>query len=123
MQALVASACVDFHHGHNEQSLERNLRVIELSHLVDMPYEETHAHYDLFHVLYAMGDSDQAASHAETMVASAERTRIRMWRSRAMEANEALGSAKGDWQTAREFTEQGLARAHGPRARASTRVT
>ncbi len=109
MQALVASACVDFHHGHNEQSLERNLRVIELSHLVDMPYEETHAHYDLFHVLYAMGDSDQAASHAETMVASAERTRIRMWRSRAMEANEALGSAKGDWQTAREFTEQGLA--------------
>ena len=108
MQALVASACVDFHHGHNEQSLERNLRVIELSHLVDMPYEETHAHYDLFHVLYAMGDSDQATHHAETMVASAERARIRIWRSRAMEAHEALGSAKGDWQTAREFAEQGL---------------
>ena len=108
MQALVASACVDFHHGHNEQSLERNLRAIELSHLVDMPYEEAHAHYDLSHVLYAKGDSDQATRHAETMVASAERTRIRIWRRRAMEANEALGSAKGDWQTAREFAEQGL---------------
>ncbi len=109
MQALVASACVDFHHGHNEQSLERNLRAIELSHLVDMPWEETHADYDLCHVLYAMGDSDQATRHAETMVASAERTRMRIWRIRAIEANEALRSAKGDWQTARESTEQGLA--------------
>lgn len=108
MQALVAGACVDFHHGRNEQSLERNLQAIDLAEMVDLPNEESHARFDLYHILYAMGDLEGATHHAEAMVATAERTQTRIWRGRAMDANAILCSAKGDWQAARKYIEHGL---------------
>ena len=109
MQALVAAACVDYHYCLNPQSLESNRRAIDLAQLVDLPIEEAHARYDLQHVHYATGDLVEATRQAEAMLAPAERTGARMWHSRAMEANENVCSAKGDWQTARDFIEQGLA--------------
>ena len=43
------------------------------------------------------------------MLTPAERTRTRVWHTRAMEANENVCSARGDWRTARNFLEQGMA--------------
>ena len=94
---------------HFERSLERNQQALELAQLVDLPIAETHAHYDLQHVLYAMGDLEQATRHAEAMLAPSERTRTRIWQDRAMDSNHIVSSAKGDWQTARKYLEQGLA--------------
>ena len=109
MQTLVSGACVDFHHYRHQQSLDRNRLAIELKERVDLPMEEAHAHYDLFHVGYALGDQKAAARHVEEMIAPAERSRTDLWRANAMEANENLSSAKGDWQAARNFSDQGLA--------------
>jgi len=109
MQALVAAACVDLTSSHFERSLERNQQALELAQLVDLPIEETHAHYDMQHVLYAMGDLEEATRHAEAMLAPAERTRMRIWHDRAMDSNHIVSSAKGDWQTAKKYIEQGLA--------------
>ena len=106
MQALVAAACVDFTGGHFLQSLERNRQAVHLAQLVDLPIEESHAHYDLEHVLYATGDLEAATRHAEAMLAPAERTHTILWHTRALEANENVCSAKGDWQSARHFIDQ-----------------
>ncbi|MFQ6030079.1 MAG: tetratricopeptide repeat protein, partial [Dehalococcoidia bacterium] len=109
MQALVAAACVDYHHCRHVQSLERNQQAIDLAQLVDLPIEEAHARYDLEHVLYAMGNLEEATRHAEAMLAAAERAHTRVWHCRSMDANENVCSAKGDWRSARDFSEQGLA--------------
>ena len=73
--------------------------------MADLPIEESHARYDLLHVLYAMGDLERAARHAGAMLAPAELTSARVWRGRAMDANENVRSAKGDWRYARDFIE------------------
>ena len=109
MQALVAAACVDLTSSHFQLSLERNQQALELAQLVDLPIEEAHAHFDLQHVLYAMGDLEGATRHAEAMLEPAERTRTRIWRDRAMDSNNIVSGAKGDWQTAKRYIEQGLA--------------
>jgi len=109
MRTLVAAACVDFTNCRFEQSLARNLRAIELAEGVDQPEEESHARYDLMHVLYIMGDLEEATKHAAEISGLADRAGTAWSRVRATESNEQLDSAKGNWQTARNFSEQGLA--------------
>jgi ATP/maltotriose-dependent transcriptional regulator MalT len=109
LKALVSAGCVDYHHCRHAQSLEWNLQAVDLAQLVDLPIEESHARYDLQHVHHAMGDLQEAARQAEAMLAPAGRTRTLIWHSRAMDANENVASAMGDWRTARESIEQGLA--------------
>ncbi len=82
---------------------------IDLARLVDLPIEEAHARYDLEHVLYAMGNLEEATGHANAMLAPAERTHTRVWHCRSMDANESVRSAGGDWRSARDYLEQGLA--------------
>lgn len=109
METLMVGACVDFTYCRFEESLDRNRRAVSLAEQVERPSVESHARYDLVHVLYAMGDSEEAAQHASALMESAERSGSRQWQTFAMEANENLSSARGDWQTARDFAEQGLA--------------
>ncbi|MCH7621972.1 MAG: hypothetical protein IH870_08750, partial [Chloroflexi bacterium] len=109
MQTLVAAACVDFTHCRFEESLDRNRRAITLAARVVQPGHESHARHDLVHVLYAMGDLEEAAQHASAMLEPAARSGARQWQTSAMEANENVSSAKGDWQAARNFSERGLA--------------
>jgi len=106
---LVAGACVDFTDSQFKQSLDRNLRAIELAGRAEEPLEESHARYDLMHVQLAMGELEAASLHAEAMFEPAERAGVRMWQARVMEARENVSSAKGDWQSARRFSEQSLA--------------
>ena len=70
---------------------------------------EHHARYDLMHVLYAMGDLEGAARHTAAAIEPADRSGMRISQARAMEAYENVSSAKGDWESARAFSEQGLA--------------
>jgi len=109
METLMVGVCVDFTYCRFEESLDRNRRAVSLAEQVERPSVESHARYDLVHVLYAMGDSEEAAQHASALMESAERSGSRQWQTFAMEANENLSSARGDWQTARDFAEQGLA--------------
>ena len=109
MMTLTSGACVDFTNCRFEQSLDRNLRAIELAGRAQRPGEESHAHYDLMHVYWAMGELEAASLHAEAMLEPAEQSGVRYWQSRAMDARENVSSAKGDWQVARAFSERGLA--------------
>ncbi|MCH8282927.1 MAG: AAA family ATPase, partial [Chloroflexi bacterium] len=109
LDTLVAMACVDFTHIRFDDSLERNHRAVGLAGSVDQPAAEAHSRYDLMHVLYAMGDLEGAAPHATAMLEAAERSGSRRWQAAAMEINENVCSAKGDWQAARSFSDRGLA--------------
>ena len=109
MRTLVAGACVDFTNCQFEQSLERNLRALELAGQVDLPDEEAHARYDLMHVLCARGELNEAARHASEIFDLANRSGTLLSKIRALEGNEQLHSAMGKWQTARQFSDQGLA--------------
>jgi len=82
MKALVAAGCVDYHYSNHAQSLERNLQAIALAQFVNLPVEESHARYDLNHVLYAMGNLEEATLHTEAMLAAAKRTRAHIWHAR-----------------------------------------
>jgi tetratricopeptide (TPR) repeat protein len=108
MITLVDGACVEFTASHYQESLEHNLRAIELSDRVDQPISEAHARYDLKHVLLTMGDLQSAASHASAMQIPAKRSGMRAWRVKAIEVNDSVSSARGDWKAAREFSDQGL---------------
>jgi hypothetical protein len=61
MKTLVAGACVNFDQCRFQESLDQNLRAIQLAERIDHPVSEAHARYDLMHVLYAMGDLEGAA--------------------------------------------------------------
>ena len=108
MRALVDVACVEFTNCHFESSLERNRLAIELAKQVDQAEQEAHAHYDLLHVLLAVGDLDGAAYHADSIVEPAQRSGTTSGQVRAVDANENICRTRGDWQSAREFSDKGL---------------
>ena len=110
MGALVAAACVDFTNCHFENSLGRNRAAIELARRVDQPFEESHALYDLVNVSLAVGDLEEATGHANAFGELGERSGSNQSRVNfPLVANERICSAKGDWQAARNFSNQGLA--------------
>jgi predicted ATPase len=109
MQALVNIACVDHHNCRNALSLERNRQAIELAKLVDLPAQEAHARFDLHNALHTTGELEEAAIHAEAILAPAERTRILTWQVRAMLAIQGVHGARGKWESAKKFLDQGLA--------------
>jgi len=108
MQTLVSAACVSFTHHRWEESLDRNRQAIELAKSVNQPVAEAHARYDLMHVSYALGDLTAASKHAEAMFGPSKRSGHRRWQASAIEINENVSSAKGDWKAARELGERGL---------------
>ena len=108
LDSLSAMACVDYSHMRFDDSLERNRRAISLAGSVDQPAPESHSRYDLKNVLYGVGDLEGAAANATAMLETAERSGIRRWKAGAMECNESVCCAKGDWQAARSFSERGL---------------
>ena len=61
------------------------------------------------HVLFSSGDLEGATSSATSMLKSAERSGIRRWQASAMECNENVCCAKGEWKAARSFSDRGLA--------------
>lgn len=109
MATLVNGACVSFSHHQYEESLERNNRAIELAQRVNQPVFESHCRYDLMHVLYGLGDLKGATDNAEAMIPVSERSGNRRWRTSAIEINENIASIQGDWETAREWADRGLA--------------
>ena len=109
MRALVNAACVDISHCRFEQSRDYNLLSVGLARDVEQLFEESHALFDISHSLAALGDLDGAGQHAGAMVEVADRSGILFWRAFAREINQSLCRARGDWQSARDFADQGLA--------------
>jgi DNA-binding CsgD family transcriptional regulator/tetratricopeptide (TPR) repeat protein len=108
MRTLADAASIDYFHRHYQESLEKCLKAIELSHGANDPRAEFAAHYGAVLVLRFLGDSQAAGRHAAALLGPAERLRDRTLLSNAFLANELVSSLKGDWQTARDFSDRGL---------------
>ena len=92
------------------QCLEKGMQAVELTGKVDNPLAESLAHHWVWFSLGALGqDSEGARRHAMAAMAAAERLHDRSLLARTLVNLCNLFSAWGDWQTARQFSDRGLA--------------
>jgi len=108
-RALVTDAHVDFWHLRWPGCLEKSLRAIELAVEADDHRTEMVARSLAMRMYAAMGEPKEAAAHAVGMRETAERFRERYWLVTARVNPLWLAVLMGDWQTARELSEEALA--------------
>ena len=113
MGTLASAARVDrSRHDYNE-ALQKSLRAIELARQLNDLRVEVAARFEATSVLRITGELEQARQHALPMLKGAERLRDRFWLSSALNRNGFLCSSIGDWRSAREFSDRGLAASPG----------
>ena len=111
MRTLVAAGHVYAYHFHYQESLDHDLRAIDLARRVDLPEEEIHARWEVASVLHHMGDLEGARHQASAILAVVEQARHRIWTAmlgQAYLANGVVSILEGDWQSAKEFSDLGL---------------
>lgn len=106
---LTQGAWVDVSHLHSRKSLEKSLRAIELASRGDDHYFEEMAQVFATGSLLAIGDLEGARPHATAMLTLAEKLRRREELAEAHFMNARISRLEGDWRTARDMTDRGLA--------------
>ncbi|MFQ6027770.1 MAG: LuxR C-terminal-related transcriptional regulator [Dehalococcoidia bacterium] len=91
--------------------LEKNGQAIELNKLIDDPVADTWCRYCVASTHISQGESKEAQTHVDAMLASAERVRYRRSLVDALMQCAKLSSLEGEWQPARHFIDRGLAEA------------
>ena len=109
LQALSNSAHVDFDEGRFEVGVEKNLRAVELALTLDDRSVEMHGRLYAAASMTGTGDLEGALEHAQIVLELAETERIPGMESGAIQVMQAASHMKGDWASAREFCERGLA--------------
>ena len=109
MRTLADAGNVDMISGRFVESMEKTLRAIELSHHVDDPYADLLARYTAALTHAVLGDLTGMRRQASAALIQAEKLRDRFWLTMALRINEDVAHFTGDWQTARELSDRGLA--------------
>jgi tetratricopeptide (TPR) repeat protein len=109
MRTLGHGARIDAYNHQWEASLEKSLRAVELAERIDNIRAEVESRYRAASALHVMGDLQTAARHAARSLDLAERLRDHYWLATALWCNENACRIRGDWQSAREFSDRGLA--------------
>jgi len=109
LRTLTCAAIIDWIHLRNQEGLEKSLRAIELSQRVDDPHAEFEARELAGQALNCMGEAEKARVHASAALALAEKLRQRYALSFALALNAQLSARQGDWKSARDFSDRGLA--------------
>jgi DNA-binding SARP family transcriptional activator len=108
-RTLANAAFVDAFHLRWGDCLEKGTRGIELAREDGDPSTEIPASRAVVFALTAMGERGRARSLVGSALARAEQLRERWWLTSTSFNNEVLCLYEGDWQTAREMSELGLA--------------
>ncbi|MBQ11285.1 MAG: hypothetical protein CMJ45_07040 [Planctomyces sp.] len=109
MRTLSASADVDWYQLREEDTLAKSLRGIELAQLADDSHAEAWPRFLAAFALLVTGDPSGAMPHADEMLRLAERLRDQGLLALACCASVAISLEKGDWVSARDFADRGLA--------------
>ena len=109
LRTLGNAAGVDLFHGHFHESLEKSLRGLELAHRVDNPRAELSLHVFEVGGRLVTGDLQGAKPHLESLRDLAERLRDSYWLVTAFFLSAQASFYEGDWEAARQFSNQGLA--------------
>jgi DNA-binding SARP family transcriptional activator len=108
-RTLANAAFVDAFHLRWGDCVENGTRAIELAREDDDPSTEIPASRAVVFALTATGERERARSLLAPALARAEQLRERWWLTSTSFNNEVLCLYEGDWQTAREMSELGLA--------------
>jgi tetratricopeptide (TPR) repeat protein len=92
-----------------EDTLAKSLRGIELAQLADDSHAEAWPRFLAAFALLVTGDPSGAMPHADEMLRLAERLRDQGLLALACCASVAISLEKGDWVSARDFADRGLA--------------
>lgn len=109
MQTLADSANVDMLYARHRESLDKSLGAIELARLVDDPQAEALARYSSVLDNIALGDLESVRLQASEILANAERLGDRFWMTLALRSHEDAAHLVGDWDSARNYSDRGLA--------------
>jgi predicted ATPase len=107
--ALANASHVDGDEHRWDESLENSLRAIQLARQSDNTRAEDLGRRSAGEGLMARGDFEGALLHAEAGLANAARLRQESPLCQALWANMAVAYHRGDWRSARAFTDRGLA--------------
>jgi DNA-binding CsgD family transcriptional regulator/tetratricopeptide (TPR) repeat protein len=108
MQTLVNAGCADGSNLRLHAGIEKHLRAVELASVVDQPFAETHAQFELAFGFVSLGKLAEATYHAQAALASARRARNSWWLTMAFAIHQTLSCLQGDWEAARRYSHQGL---------------
>jgi tetratricopeptide (TPR) repeat protein len=109
MRTLAEAAGLAYTHLRHEESLQRSLSAIELARRIDDPRAEVVARFYAVGAHYTRGNLEEAGRHATEVLPVSEKLRDRIWLSGALWRNDIVSHLAGDWRTAREFSDRGLA--------------
>ena len=109
MQALAESANVEMIYGRYKECLEQSERAIQLSDQVDDPQAEALARYSAVLANIALGNLAEVRPQSSKLLESAEKLRDRFWFTVAFRSHEDEAHLVGDWTTARNYSDRGLA--------------
>ncbi len=105
-----------------QESLENSLQAIELDRRVSQIQLGYNAHWHAARALIALGDLEGARPHAAAHLAMAEKRSDRNSIALALHVNEVIAHLHGNWETARDFSDRGLAVGHRDARLVSNRV-
>jgi DNA-binding CsgD family transcriptional regulator/tetratricopeptide (TPR) repeat protein len=109
LQTLSYACDVDGYHIKMSEALDKGLRAVELSSSIDNPRAELMARLWCFFSLAMTGDLKNATEHAMSMLPLWGRLRHPEYASRGLLTAAMASYYAGDFDTAREFSDQGLA--------------
>ena len=109
MQTLAEAASLAYVHLRHEESFQRSVSVIELARRIDDPRTEVFARFHAVGANYTRGNLEEAVRQATEALPVAETLRDRYLLSRVLWMNSSVYHLAGDWRTAREFSDRGLA--------------
>jgi tetratricopeptide (TPR) repeat protein len=108
MQTLAFAADVDWYHFRFQDSLDKGLRAIELAEQVDDLVSLVTARFYVARAWDFIGNLEQARIHATALLSEAKKLRDNSWLAWAYWISGTLARLEGDWETARNYNEQGL---------------
>jgi ATP/maltotriose-dependent transcriptional regulator MalT len=109
IQTLSNAADVDWYQMNGPKVLEDSLRAIDLARSIDDAQAEAWPRFLAAFVSLAAGDPAQARRHAREMLTRVESLRDRSLLVQAYLINMHVSRLVGDWESAREFCDRGLA--------------
>ena len=95
-----------------QMTLDASLRAIELDRPGSQIQLDHQAHWGSVIALIALGDLEGAWPHAAAHLAIADKSGVRFRIGQAFHSNEVLAHLQGNWETARDFGDRGLAVDH-----------
>ncbi len=95
-----------------KECLEYSLRAIAQGNIISQIQHDHSGHWWAAVALIALGDLEEAWPHATSQLETAEQLGIRFRIAQALHVNEVLAHFQGSWETARDFSDRGLAADH-----------